>query len=118
MEKSISELKQQVKEYEKLSEYDKIMGDQYSDIIDEKESCAFVLNEYKTKFNNINTNVKCEPCNDDNFGDIMKKIGYIKQNMNDGKSMDDMLDMYGELCKYKEMLKVYFEGKKMEVINI
>ena len=123
IENNIKILKQQLKNYEELSDYDKIMSEDYSNIIDEKEACAFTINEYKNTFANINNNnncieKNCDPCNDNTFSDIMKKINIIKQNMNENKNLDDMIKMYDEICCYKESLKTYFDGKKMEIVNI
>lgn len=121
IEDNIKILKQQVKNYEALSDYDKIMGEDYGNIVDEKEACAFTLNEYKNTFASINNNCiekKCEPCDDSTFSDIMKKINVIKQNMNENKNLDDMIKMYDEICCYKQSLKTYFDGKKMEIVNI
>lgn len=122
MDESINELKKQVAKYNALSDYDKIMSDEYMEIINEKEACCFMVNDYKTRFANINDRVyENLDCDDNMFGTIMKKINTIKHNMNDmndNKNMDEIIDMYGELCKYKNMLKKYFDNKKMEVINI
>jgi hypothetical protein len=118
VENNIKLLKQQVKKYEELSDYDKIMSEEYNNIIEEKEACAFTLNEYKTTFANINNNICKDTCDNDTFADIMKKINDIKQNVNENKGLDELMTMYGEICMYKQSLKVYFDGKKMEVVNI
>lgn len=119
MDESINELKKQVGKYNMLSEYDKIMSDEYTEIINEKEACCFMVNDYKTRFTNINDRAyENLECDDNMFETIMKKINIIKHNMNENKNMDEMIEMYDELCKYKNMLRKYFDNKKMEVINI
>jgi hypothetical protein len=119
IEDSIKLLKVQGKNYESLSDYDKIMQEDYNDIIEEKEECAFRLNECKKMFENINDdNDDVEQCDDDMFEDIMNKINVIKCNVNDGKGLEDMIDMYANLMKCNKMLKAYCNNKQMEIINI
>jgi hypothetical protein len=120
IENNIKLLKQQVKSYEELSDYEKIMSEEYGNIIDEKEACAFTLNEYKNTFANINncTENKGNLCDDETFRDIMKKTNIIKQNINENKNLDELMQMYNEICTYKQSLRTYFDGKKMEVVNM
>lgn len=119
IEKTITDLKNQVKQYESLSDYDKLMNESYNDIIDEKESCAYTLNEYKNNFTNIsNKSSESTFCDDDMFADIMKKINVIKQNMNNNNNITEMITMYDDLSNYKQLLVSYFNNKKMEIVNI
>jgi hypothetical protein len=42
----------------------------------------------------------------------------IKQNINNDIGLGEMIEMYEELANYKQLLSVYFDNKKMEIINM
>ena len=118
MENKIRELKLKAAQYEKLSDYEKITRQEYFDIIDEKEDCAYMLNDYKNKFNNINNTKLDVKFEESQFEDTMNKINTIKQDFNNCKDIGAMIQMYENLSAYQHMLESYFENKKMEVLHI
>ena len=47
IENKINDLELQVSKYESLSDYEKIMCNEYINIIDAKEECAYLLNDHR-----------------------------------------------------------------------
>lgn len=119
IESNIKDLKNQIKKYDELSDYDKIMGNHYADIIDEKENAVFMLNDYKNKLNEIgNRKSSVGECDDDMFKVTMDRINVIKQKIGYCGELGDMIKLYEEINNCNQILKFYFNNKKMEIINV
>jgi hypothetical protein len=118
IENKIYELEIQVSKYESLSDYEKIMCNEYINIIDAKEECAYLLNNHKNNFNNTNNNCLDLKCDDLMFENITNKINIIKQSINNNENLEVMIKTYEELCHNKNLLENYFKDKKMEIVYI
>lgn len=118
IENKINELEIQVSKYESLSDYEKIMCNEYINIIDAKEECAYLLNDHKNNFNDINNKNSDLKCDDDMFENITNKINSIKTSITNIENLGEMIKMYEELCFNKKLLDNYFKDKKMEIVYI
>jgi len=118
IENKINDLEIQVSKYESLSDYEKIMCNEYINIIDAKEECAYLLNDHKNNFNNANNENLDLKCDDIMFENIVDKINNIKQLINNTENLEEMIKMYEELCYNKKLLENYFKDKKMEIVYI
>ena len=118
IENKINDLELQVSKYESLSDYEKIMCNEYINIIDAKEECAYLLNDHKNNFNNANNENLDLKCDDIMFENIVDKINNIKQLINNTENLEEMIKMYEELCYNKKLLENYFKDKKMEIVYI
>lgn len=119
VENNIKDLKNQIKQYESLSDYDKIMSNQYGEIIDEKENCIYLLNDHKNRLNNIgNKKSGGEVCDDEMFKLTMDRVNTIRSKIGDCGELGEMIRLYEELNDCNQILKMYFTNKKMEIINM
>ncbi len=118
IENKINELEIQAAKYESLSDHQKIMCNDYVNIIDAKEECAYLLNEQKNSFNSVHNENIVLNCDDNMFENITNKINALKQTINDDKSLEEMITIYNDLCFNKKLLETYFTNKKMEIVYI
>lgn len=119
IEEKIVELKLQAEEYNKLSDQDKIKNiDTYNKIVQERELCTSVINEFKKSITidvTKSTTKKKQPTPDA----LMDKVHEIKIKMDsDDMKLDELIDLYTQLCDAKSKLDVHFTNKKMQIIKL
>ncbi len=115
------QLKKLVEEYDKMDNLEKIKHtDNYNNIIQERDSCIKLVNNYKNTVNNVDKdNIIKEILTEDTVIILLEQFNDIKKRINDSTlTLNELIELYVTLNSVKTQLDLYFENKKMQIIKL
>lgn len=122
LEDKLELLMENIEGYNKLSDEEKIQNiDLYNKLSKENNECIDLLNMQKNLLLIINEDSKIKKNYDNTtFITLTSTIKKINDQLNNNENLplEKLINMYDELCIARNQLEIYFQTKRLTIINL